>query len=181
MAGIVFMPSSRFKEKSDQNTDGFCLSPSIEIYEMLLYVPWLWVYWSKSPPISCHCQTYTTKCEWVGLLVNFYIENHGSIRVGKDLQDRVLDWTPQCQLDHSTKCHVQMFLDHFQGWSVPHFPGQFPYQHLTTFSEKKFFLMSDMNLPWCSFRPFLLILSLVAWEKRPTPGHNILSGSCREQ
>lgn len=28
-------------------------------------------------------------------------------------------WTPCCQPDHGTECHVQAFLKHFQGWSLP--------------------------------------------------------------
>ncbi|KAK4807471.1 hypothetical protein QYF61_008239 [Mycteria americana] len=43
------------------------------------------------------------------------------------------------------------------------------FQCLTTLSVKKFFLMSNLNLPWRNWRPFPLILSLVTWEKRPTP------------
>jgi len=43
------------------------------------------------------------------------------------------------------------------------------FQYLTTPSENNFFLMSNLNLLWCSLRPLPLILSLVAWEKRPTP------------
>jgi len=42
------------------------------------------------------------------------------------------------------------------------------FQHLTTLSGKKFFLTSNLNLPWCNLRPFLLVISLVIWEKRPT-------------
>ncbi|KFQ72252.1 Leucine-rich repeat and IQ domain-containing protein 1, partial [Phaethon lepturus] len=34
---------------------------------------------------------------------------------------------------------------------------------------KKFFLISNLNLPWRNLRPFPLVLSLVTWEKRPTP------------
>ncbi|XP_064911793.1 ankyrin repeat domain-containing protein 66 isoform X1 [Columba livia] len=43
------------------------------------------------------------------------------------------------------------------------------FQCLTTFSMKKYFLISNVNLPWCNLRPFPLILSLATWEKRPTP------------
>jgi len=43
------------------------------------------------------------------------------------------------------------------------------FQCLTTLSVKKFSLISNLTLPWCNFRPLLLILSLVAWEKRPAP------------
>jgi len=33
----------------------------------------------------------------------------------------------------------------------------------------KFFLISNLNLPWCNLRPFPLVLSPVTSEKRPTP------------
>ena len=39
----------------------------------------------------------------------------------------------------------------------------------TTLLVKKFFLISDLNLPWHNLRPFLLIPWLVTWEKRLTP------------
>jgi len=39
-------------------------------------------------------------------------------------------------------------------------------QRLTTVSDKLFH-MSNLNLPWHNMRPFLLVLSLVTWEKRP--------------
>ena len=37
------------------------------------------------------------------------------------------------------------------------------------FSVKKFFLISNLNLPWCNLRLFPLVLSLVPPEKRLTP------------
>ncbi|KAK4821803.1 hypothetical protein QYF61_003832 [Mycteria americana] len=43
------------------------------------------------------------------------------------------------------------------------------FQCLTTLLVKKFFLISNLNLPWRNLRPFSLVLSLVTWEKRPTP------------
>lgn len=43
-----------------------------------------------------------------------------------------------------------------------------PVQCLATISVKNFLLMSSLNLPWHSLRPFPLVLSLVACEKRLT-------------
>ena len=43
------------------------------------------------------------------------------------------------------------------------------FQCLTTLSVKKFFLISNLNLPWCNLRPLPLVLSLVTWVKRPAP------------
>ena len=42
------------------------------------------------------------------------------------------------------------------------------FQCLTTLSVKKFFLISNLNLPWLNLRPFHLVLSPVTSEKRPT-------------
>ncbi|KAK4820559.1 LOW QUALITY PROTEIN: hypothetical protein QYF61_000709 [Mycteria americana] len=50
------------------------------------------------------------------------------------------------------------------------------FQCLITLSVKKNFLISSLNLPWRNLRPFPLVLSLVTWEKRPTPPlYNLLS------
>uniref|UniRef100_A0A8B9M5I0 Disco interacting protein 2 homolog C n=1 Tax=Accipiter nisus TaxID=211598 RepID=A0A8B9M5I0_9AVES len=43
------------------------------------------------------------------------------------------------------------------------------FQYLTTLLVKKFFLISNLNLPWCNLRTFLPVLLLVAWEKVLTP------------
>ncbi|KAK4816194.1 LOW QUALITY PROTEIN: hypothetical protein QYF61_012659 [Mycteria americana] len=50
------------------------------------------------------------------------------------------------------------------------------FQCLITLSVKYNFLISSLNLPWHNLRPFPLVLSLVTWEKRPTPPlYNLLS------
>jgi len=43
------------------------------------------------------------------------------------------------------------------------------FQHLTTLTENEAFLISNLDLPRNNLRPLPLILSLVTWEKRPTP------------
>ena len=43
------------------------------------------------------------------------------------------------------------------------------FQYLTTLTDKKLFLVSNLNLPWCNLRPFSLVLSLSHGGKRPTP------------
>ena len=43
------------------------------------------------------------------------------------------------------------------------------FQCLITFLVEKFFLIHNLNLPWCNLRPSALVLSLVTWEKTPTP------------
>lgn len=42
------------------------------------------------------------------------------------------------------------------------------FQCLTTVSTKKFFSFFNLNLPWSNLRPFLQVLLLVTWEKKPT-------------
>jgi len=45
-------------------------------------------------------------------------------------------------------------------------------------SEKKYFLISNLNLPWCNWSPLPLFLLLFTQEKnRPSPPYNLLSGS----
>ncbi|RMC00319.1 hypothetical protein DUI87_22926 [Hirundo rustica rustica] len=44
-----------------------------------------------------------------------------------------------------------------------------PFQNWITLPVKKFFLILNLNLPCCSLSLCSLALSLVAWEKRPTP------------
>lgn len=36
----------------------------------------------------------------------------------------IFDGSLPCQLDHSTKCHIQLFLEQLQGWEFCHLPGQ---------------------------------------------------------
>lgn len=64
------------------------------------------------------------------------------------------DQTPPYQLNHSSKCCLRWHLEHLPGWPIPR-PNH---------------LFSDKNLPdipWCILSLCLLVLSLIAWEKRP--------------
>ena len=55
-------------------------------------------------------------------------------------------------------------------------------QCLATLSEKKLFLISNLNLFWHNLRPFPLILMLLSGSRGGPPlHHNLLSGSYREQ
>jgi len=51
-----------------------------------------------------------------------------------------------------------MVLEHLQAWGLHLFLDSLC-QYLTTLSEKKFFLLSSLNLPWHNLRPSPLILS----------------------
>lgn len=56
------------------------------------------------------------------------------------------------------------FCEHFQGWLLFHHSEQ-SVQCLTALSMKKVFLISKLNVLWCSLRSFSLVLSLVTKEK----------------
>lgn len=43
------------------------------------------------------------------------------------------------------------------------------FQGLAALSMKKFFLVPNLSLPWCNLSLFPYALSLLTWEKRPTP------------
>jgi len=56
-----------------------------------------------------------------------------------------------------------------------------PFQYLTTLLEKKFFLISNLNLPYCNLRPFPPILLLIPGRRgQPLLCHNLrhTAGSC---
>ena len=49
------------------------------------------------------------------------------------------------------------------------------FQYLSTPSEKKFFLLSNLNLPWHNLRPLLLVPSLLPGRRgQPSPRHSVL-------
>ena len=56
-----------------------------------------------------------------------------------------------------------------------------PFQHLNTLSEKKFFLLSNLNLPLSNLRPFPLVLLLLGLQQAPPPRCNLFSGSDQTQ
>jgi len=61
---------------------------------------------------------------------------------------------PIIPTDHIPQCHISMVLEHLHGQWLHHPPGQLC-QHTSALSEKKFFLTSNLNLPWCNSRPAL--------------------------
>lgn len=45
----------------------------------------------------------------------------------------------------------------------------------------KFFLIPNVNLPWCNLRHFPLVLLFLIWRRgQPPLYYSLLSGSCRE-
>ncbi|KAK4813337.1 hypothetical protein QYF61_026500 [Mycteria americana] len=75
---------------------------------------------------------------------------------------------PSPSLNHIPKHHIYTSFKHLQGCDST--LGSL-YQCLATLSVKKFFLISNLNLPWRNLRPFSLVLS------RHPPHYNLLSGS----
>ena len=52
-----------------------------------------------------------------------------------------------------------LVIEHLQGWGIHSLSGQL-FQHLTALSVKNFSLISNLNLPSLSLKPFPLVLSL---------------------
>ena len=61
--------------------------------------------------------------------------------------------------DQAAQSHIQPGLECLQGWGIHSLLGQ-PVQCITTLWEKSFLLISNLNLPSLSFKPFPLVLSL---------------------
>ena len=59
---------------------------------------------------------------------------------------------------------VTSILEHFQGGWLHHLPGQPVW--MPHCSEKKFFLIFNLNLPWCNLRPSPLVLPLLSGHSR---------------
>lgn len=76
---------------------------------------------------------------------------------------------PKSPPDHVPRWLIQMSIKHFQRWWLHHFPGHLIPMPGHTSSDFFFFLILGLNFPCCNLRPFLLILSLEIWQKRPTP------------
>jgi len=75
---------------------------------------------------------------------------------------------PNPPLNHVTKHHVYKSFNTSQAGDSATSLGSL-FQCLITLLVKEFFLMPNLNLHWCNFRLFPLILSLVTWEKSLTP------------
>ena len=90
---------------------------------------------------------------------------HGILNVGEDLQDPQVQpqHNPTIPTDHVPKCHISTVPEHLWGWGLHHLPEQL--LCLSTLSEKKLFLISNLNLPYHSLRLLPLVLLLVYWEK----------------
>ena len=61
--------------------------------------------------------------------------------------------------DQAAQSHIQPGLECLQGWGIHSLLGQ-PVQCVTTLWVKNFLLISNLNLPCLSLRPFPLVLSL---------------------
>uniref|UniRef100_A0A8D2QRJ5 Family with sequence similarity 155 member B n=1 Tax=Zosterops lateralis melanops TaxID=1220523 RepID=A0A8D2QRJ5_ZOSLA len=82
-------------------------------------------------------------------------------------------------LIHIPKCHIHVILITSRDNDFTAFPCCL-FQCLTTFSVKKFSLISHLNLHWCNLWLFPLVLSLFPGAEPDPPGCPLLSGSCAE-
>lgn len=78
-------------------------------------------------------------------------QNHFGWNISQRSSSPIYDQILPGQLDHDTAFHVWTFLKHSRDGDSTRALGS-PFQCLTTFSVKKFLLISSLNLPWCSLR-----------------------------
>ena len=112
------------------------------------------------------------------LLVEKESQNHRITQVGKDLQDHHVQPQPNhTALTLTTLCQImslsttsKQFLNTSRDGDSTTFLGSL-FQCLTTLSVKQIFLIANLNFPWYNLRPFLLVLTPVTSEKRPTRSH----------
>jgi len=70
--------------------------------------------------------------------------------------------------DQAAQSHVQPGLECLQGWGIHSLLGQ-PVQCVTTLCVKNCLLISNLNLPCLSLRPFPLVLSLSTLVNSQSP------------
>jgi len=106
-------------------------------------------HFSHTPPKSCLYPRISEHWGWIHRIVELLRLERPLRPSGPSHQP-----TPPCPL--TTHCHIH---------AVPR--GQWlhqrlrqPVHSLTTLLERKFFLISNLNLPWCNLRPFPLVLSV---------------------
>ena len=62
-------------------------------------------------------------------------------------------------LDQAAQSHIQPSLECLQEWGIHNLLGNL-FQCVATFCDKNFLLISKLNLPFLSLKPFFLVLSL---------------------
>lgn len=105
--------------------------------------------------------------------------NHTTIRWQK--ASETFDWTPPCQLDHGTECHLQSFLKHPQGGWLHHLPGQ---RHLVPNHSlcEEIPPNAQPKLPLRQLETVFSFCCLLPGKTaQPLPSYNLLSESYREQ
>ena len=70
--------------------------------------------------------------------------------------------------DQAAQSHIQPGLGCLQGWGIHSLLGQ-PVQCVTTLWVKNFLLISNLNLPCLSLKPFPLVLSLFTLVNSRSP------------
>ena len=88
--------------------------------------------------------------------------NHRMAWVEKDHNDHLVSTPCYVQghqpADQAAQSHIQPGLECLQGWGIHSLLGQ-PVQCVTTLWVKNFLLISNLNLPCLSLKPFPLVLS----------------------
>lgn len=82
--------------------------------------------------------------------------------------EKTFSWTPPHPPNHFPNCHIHSFLEHFQEWTVEHFPGQ-PVPVLNYSFTEKVFPHENLSLPgaaWGNF-PFFFITGCLGGEANP--------------
>ena len=101
-----------------------------------------------------------------GLVLPTGWRNHGIIEwPGLKRTTMIIQFQPPCYVqghqppDQAAQSHIQPGLECIQRWGIHSLLGQ-PVQCVTTLCVKNFFLISNLNLPCLSLRPFPLVLPL---------------------
>lgn len=163
--GVPFAPQPprRSDPKTAGSLRGNSALPPEAAWENKLF-PWL------LPSPGCFCPG-TAQEPTVNTPVTAIRQQNHRISLGWKSPPRSSSPTPDttapCHPAHGTECHVQNLLntssDAYSATSL----GS-PFQHLIIFSVNKFFLISNLSLPWHCLRLYPLILSPAACKKRPT-------------
>lgn len=114
-------------------------------------------------------------CKYVsGTILALYAMNgkiHGSIhrviKAGKHLQYQsptIIPAAPCSPLNRAPRYDIHTSSEHFQGWWFHPFSLGSLSQCLNILSVKKFFPLSNLNLPWYNLWTFPFGLSFVTWE-----------------
>ena len=131
----------------------------IRLFSLLFYAPFLIMPKIWSAVLTLFCCSDIVSIGSSATAVSYPSTgnwNHRIIKVWKDHAVQLSPYHQYCPLNHVPKCYMYPFLEHLQGWWLYHL-----FLWLTTLSENKFFLISNLNFPSCSLKLFPPVLLLV--------------------